>query len=353
MIGVRGRRVLAMAAVATVAVAPAAVTAYSFTTMDDGLASVEPKPVPVLSPSTEVVDDQAASVTVALRWRSGRSILAPDWSGLVTAVRVRRGDSVSEGQAIVTIDGVDRIAAVTEQPFYRSITAGSAGPDVAQLNALLPRLGLPGGSGSTWTGRTAQGIAELRARLGLAPVPRLEVSFDPAWVVRIPEPGVVVGSVSTHVGASAPPVGEPVFEEQKTIAGAAITPAEGESLPDAGATVVEAAKETLDLGDNATLDSKALSALSRSIPLGTESVKGTMRLKTPRTATVVPASAVVVDPDTARQCVFTGGWRQSGPVGVKARESSVGSADIGDAIRPGTEVLVNPLEVAPTRGCTR
>lgn len=57
--------------------------------------------------------------------------------GRVSEVVVAEGDTIEVGDRLIAVDGRTSIAVGGAQPFYRSLTVGSEGPDVAQLERIL------------------------------------------------------------------------------------------------------------------------------------------------------------------------------------------------------------------------
>ena len=60
---------------------------------------------------------------------------------MVTDVWIHDGAAVEDGSALVSVDGVARLAQTTGRPLYREIRSGDSGPDVDWLDALLVRMG--------------------------------------------------------------------------------------------------------------------------------------------------------------------------------------------------------------------
>ena len=85
--------------------------------------SVRADPMVVLPTTREVRDLQR--LNVVLTWEEGAVVRAPGWSGMVTAVS---GDpEMEEGRPVLAIDGIDRIARASAEPFYRALASGDRG----------------------------------------------------------------------------------------------------------------------------------------------------------------------------------------------------------------------------------
>ncbi|MFZ4842081.1 hypothetical protein [Mycetocola saprophilus] len=159
---------------------------------------------------------------LALGWEQGPVLRAPAWSGLITAVRPQV-TSIGPGDVVVTIDGIDRLAARTPGPFWRAIgPETTAGSDIGWLNTLLGDLGLARGTGNTFSASTARGITQLAKKIGAE-----GETFDPSWVVHLAEPRITVGAPAFSVGQPAPAAGEALFAPRPRITAALLT---GEGL---------------------------------------------------------------------------------------------------------------------------
>ena len=122
--------------------------------------------------------------------------------GVVTAVLVRPGAVVRTGSRLVEVDGIARLAAHTSRPFYRPLGRGDHGADVDQLASLLAQLGLMHGPGAWPPPRP--GMASAVRHLAVSIGAPQDGMFDPAWVVWLPEPELVVASVPPQAGGPVP-----------------------------------------------------------------------------------------------------------------------------------------------------
>lgn len=172
----------------------------------------------------------ASKALVAVERGAAPLAYAPAWAGVVTSVDVAPGDVITTGTSILSIDGVPRIAAHTAEPFYRAINEGATGSDVADLNTLLGQLGFAHGSGSKATAATVKGIGQLGKQLvGLENL----TSFDPGWVVWIPNEQMQISEVKALTGGPAPASGTVVLEGRAPVVAAWLT---GESTSSAAQT---------------------------------------------------------------------------------------------------------------------
>jgi multidrug efflux pump subunit AcrA (membrane-fusion protein) len=80
--------------------------------------------------------------------------------GHISAVHVDDGATVEAGQAILSIDGRDAVAAPGDFPFFRELDVGSQGNDVRQLEQILSEAGFsPGPVDSLYTDQTRAALA--------------------------------------------------------------------------------------------------------------------------------------------------------------------------------------------------
>ena len=80
------------------------------------------------------------------------------------------GATIDEGDVVFEISGRPVIVLGGDLPTYRDITPGSRGPDVAQLELALQRLGIdPGTIDDSFDAATSEGLAALYQRVGFEP----------------------------------------------------------------------------------------------------------------------------------------------------------------------------------------
>lgn len=154
-------------------------------------------------------------------------LLAPSWQGLVEEVLVEPEQALRSGDPVVVIDGITRIAVHTPRPFRRGLAPGDRGRDVADLNAWLAGRDLEATDGDRYGAATQRGVRTLRRELGL---PTDESTFDPAWLVYLPLPEVVLRTVALQAGAPVPAAGGVIAELDAQVTGARLL------VPQSGAT---------------------------------------------------------------------------------------------------------------------
>ena len=91
----------------------------------------------------------------------------PGGDGVLTAMPVKVGDTVSAGSLLAEVSGRPMILLPGSRVMYRDMTPGSSGPDVLQLNQALQGLGyLSGKVSDSFTTATQDGIKKLYAAVG-------------------------------------------------------------------------------------------------------------------------------------------------------------------------------------------
>lgn len=91
----------------------------------------------------------------------------------------RRGRSVSEGSVAMSVSGRPVFALQGAQPSHRDIGPGSRGPDVAQLERALQRLGFsPGRLDDRYDGDTAAAVAAWYESEGWAPFGATDIQLE-------------------------------------------------------------------------------------------------------------------------------------------------------------------------------
>lgn len=96
---------------------------------------------------------------------------AGDSTPIVTRLPLAPGDPLTEGDVIVEVSGRPVIALAGQLPVFRNLTPGIEGPDVAQLEAALVRLGYdPGEADGVYSTDTEAAVDAFYRELGYTPV---------------------------------------------------------------------------------------------------------------------------------------------------------------------------------------
>lgn len=175
----------------------------------------------VLTPARDVLDSTAFTYVEVVPGEVGSSIslnTVAEWTpipvgsnqaaGTVTTVRVKPGDEVKQGSVLYTVNLRPVVIAQGAVPSFQALAQGSAGADVAQLQAMLAALGLYTGAqdgGFGYLTRTA--VMAWQKSLGVAQdgvVQPGDLVFVPTLPTRVALDTEVIKRGATVTG------GEPV-----------------------------------------------------------------------------------------------------------------------------------------------
>jgi hypothetical protein len=328
-------------------VAPLAFLVWLRTSTEDRLSGldVSPEPVTMVVSSTESFDPQGA--VAFLIWSDPAAAAAPPWSGMVTGLGVAPGDVVETGDVVVQVDGIDRIAYQAESPLYRSLRRNDSGPDVEVLETLLNGWGfLAEAPDRTFTSATGTAVNGLGQSLGVA---RAGGVFDLSWLVWLGPDDLRVVEVEAAVGFPAPAPGTPFLVGAPSIIDAVLTNQEGRPLETEGARVMEVDGEPIEFVDGLA-SAEQLAKMSGLVRPLSEQISGSLKLKTPRVAFVVPSTALVID-ETGASCVFVDDGGRFVSTGVTIGGGRASTVDIVDGLENGQAVLINPGAVIGSPTC--
>lgn len=327
--------------------APVAFLVWLRTGTEDRLSELEvaPEPVVMAVEATESFDPQG--VAAMLVWTEAPAVPAPAWSGLVTGVAVEPGDTVSSGEVVVTVDGVDRVAYQSETPLFRVLRRTDTGSDVAILERFLAEGGwFDGEPDTSFTSATSAAVDALGKWLGVAKPGGV---FDPAWLVWVGAEPFVVSEVEARVGFPAPSPGSPLLAGLAQISAATLVSPNGANLELEGDRVLEVGEESILFIDGIP-GAGELERLSRLVTPLSEQTGGTLKLAVGRVAFVVAATAIVADPDGSL-CVFVTAGSGYEPRPVTLGGGRASTVDIVTGLGDGDVVLVNPGDVIESPAC--
>lgn len=140
------------------------------------------------------------------------SIPAPRWTGTVTDLRVRVGDTLNAGgEPPIVIDGLGRPWFPAPAPLYRPIGRGLSGADVDLLASFLVSSGdldpEAHERGTPVDHTMVSAIGAWSTAHGFGP---RTTEFDPSWIAWFPPgfDGITITQVATAVGELAPAMGQ-------------------------------------------------------------------------------------------------------------------------------------------------
>jgi hypothetical protein len=319
------------------------------------------KPEAVWVEAQPAQGESREGIGVGFTWTQDPELFAPTWSGVVQFV-VTPGTVLNSGDVVAVIDGIERVAAQTDVPFYRELDHGAVGPDVQMLNELLQDWGYAADAGNRISSTSVEAIGLLAADLGVTDRESRR-AFDPSWFVFLPVKSYFLAEISLNVGASAPSAGEVVGKAAARVAEAvlvdtaAVDKLAGTVGSDGVPTIdwsryerrevpptarVEFNGEALTLSPNRTaLSDEAARVVADGLVAGVTS--GMLEMVTPASAegAIVPAASVIVD-GAGAVCVRV--KSQAGAadraVPVEVVSSDAGQAGVLGAVSPGDLVGV-------------
>lgn len=294
----------------------------------------------------------AASVELKLTWTNGPSISSPGWDGIITEVAPISNGQIDSGAKVVRINGAWKIAAATPIPFFRQLSQGAKGQDVAALNAFLESLGLPSKSGDTWSGNTADGVMSLTKLLNVSLGDGPTV-FEPNWVMWLPSNPFIVEGSKLQVGQPAPAQGTPILEAPKILQSVSMDdPTNKLSTSVQGKSSIRVGDSSFEYSGKPGSPIKDQGALATSISGNPDSVPATIEFVSIEKGHTVPVSSLVTD-GTGKNCVYTpSSGDQWQPRLVQVAGGEVGKVTVSGLGSDRIQVLVNPRESLAARKCS-
>jgi len=304
--------------------------------------------VPVVVAPVESSSSLAEPADVSLVWSDPTELLWPGAAGVVTSVELTKGDVVTSGRLVATVNGSGVIALATQQPMYRDLALGSSGPDVVGLSIALRELGLLSEShvGDRFGPETAAALRELNRRRGVD-----SAEFSAMHTLWLPH-DTAVEITALRVGAPAPGLGSTAVVGTVELTDAYVTVAESDGT-DAGGRFrfvdghereVQVAGDAYRLTEDGSI--RDVERLARSVNAGDERITGAVvELITPLTTYQVPSSAVLSGADGGFCVVDEAGSATS----VEIVGAGVGSVRVAE--RLPDRVVVNPIRSGAATTC--
>lgn len=312
---------------------------------DDGLPDIEfePEAVVVGAQGRSVTDEQPGRA--ALEWGEAPSLVAPSWAGTTVEVAVSPGDTVESGDVVVVIDNIDRVAWHSDRPFFRALGRGASGDDVADVQRLLSATGYYEGEiDGHYGGGTVTAAARWAGSIGIV---EPDGSFEPGWIVWLPDLAFAVDAVTIAAGGAAPGFGTEILLGAAPLVRAEAVTIDGEPFRRGPGWVADLEGVLIPISAEGRLDRGALDTLIDST-VGDEIAISIMRAQ-PLEVVVVPATAIMTN-DAGDTCI----WVQDG-ADYRATPIDVGAATTRTVnvtgVEPGTPVLMNPGEVLEIPAC--
>ncbi len=268
---------------------------------------------------------------------------------LVTAVYIEPGQSIETGNKVIQIDGIDRLAISSPQPFWRLLSVGDQGTDVVMLKQLLAEFGYNVQSDINHLSEAdLLAIQTLAGSLGVASLSEVE-HFDPSWFIWLGSKSdpFVVWEVLITTGQLAPSVGVPIANERVRLQ-AVETRNMDSSTIGSRVTLMNYNLEVLGSSHpfrNQTDDQNMilwLESLLVENEISTDEVviPAVLRSTPDSQQLVVPASSIIVD-SQGNTCVLLANENAT-PIAVDIRDTSFDGVFV-EGIEEGTEILLAPV----------
>ncbi len=302
------------------------------------------------------------SASLMLDWSPPISVVAPNWTGVLQRVNFSGGSTISSGDSVARVSGVDRVAFHSEEPFYRPLTLGDTGSDVAALNSFLRSRGLSAPDVDRFTTQTRTALIEFGRSIGVPTA--VGRDFDPGWLVYLPREVVIVDSSDLTVGAQAPSPGTELFNARPVLEAAVLVQfqepvtedEQSASEPVSSLPITAGPDEQLFVGDSEYPFSEAMDAVAADVlaDLGerldpaARVITVTLRSPSDPMSWLLPSASLVQDAD-GLTCVVVDVRGISIPVGVEIVAERDGIVTVRGELDESMKVLV----AAPTeyRSC--
>lgn len=312
--------------------------------------SADSRPASSAATSRTVTDERQLRIAaVAI---PGPEVASGAARGTVTSVTVAIGAKLADGEPILQVDGIDRAGFASSIPFYRPISSGAEGQDVAELHRLLVLKGsldtLPANPRLA-TFATGQAIGDFAEGIGAART----TTFDPAWVVWLPEKDLVAESVKLKVGQQAPAQGTVIITTPGRVTSARLTSTNQEPVTFAPGVEYIAIVDGHEFAIDPATQSIAASDLQHlRSPKETErdGIPATTRRKTPLQALAVPSSAVMTN-EKGALCIWLPEGKTYRPVTVTVAGARGGVTNVASGLSADDQVLSNPAQVLKEPQC--
>lgn len=333
---------------------------FAVVTMRTATASVEP-PRPAYVEVESATESTTRPIALGLLWDTGKTLVAPSWTGIVQEVLIGAGDEVVDGSAIVRIDGVTRTVAATPYPFSRAMTTDDTGSDVGMLNDYLRAHGYSATQDNRFGWDTLVGVRAFASDIGVAGSDTV-ASFDPSWVIFLSAPGSVQ-KVDFKVGAPAPSPGEDVVTMKSSLIDAVLledapssddeseddttssSPVEPTATAAEGETLVVNGEDLALAEDRQRVSPDSLAELAAMVTDASRSVLAVLRTEAAPGQWVVPVPGVIVD-SAGATCVQVRTDDGTRPVSVTVVGTADGHVVVSGDLDDADSVAIFPTSVS-------
>ena len=325
---------------------PAGLLVWMRTQTVDRLSGLESDPVAVVLEveRREITDVIAVSVTGS--WGEPVSVAAPVWQGTVTRIDIGAGDRVMSGDAVVRVDGVDRVAVASLDPFWRVLRRRDVGDDVVMLQSWLLEAGFYEGDADGVFGPELQ--AAVKTWSGEIGVEKPDGSFDPGWVVWIPTEPFEVAEVALERGAPAPSGGSRILVAPMPLVSVILVDSDGRKFDEDGQWMLYVGDVEVPVV-NGSVAPEGLMKLD-SVLNAEQPSPGRIARAEPVAVLAIPATAVVSN-SAGELCVFVPDGDGFMTVPVELSGGRVATVNVVAGLGPGDVVLSNPSDLFAAPSC--
>lgn len=343
---VRARRFILGAVAIGLLVGPGLFLAWLRWGVEDRLSEVDPpaEPLVITVEHRLMVDDQL--VNASLEWGRPLEVFAPNWSGVVTDIYRAAGETVTSGESVLSINGVDRLAFASNQPLWRPLRRGDTGADVDELQRLLVAKGYDVQPDGEFGATTQEAVKLLEASLGIS---KPSGVFDPGWVLWLPSETFQISSIAISVGSPAPSAGSVVLAGPPPLLHVEFQDDQDVPLDLSGPWVFTSAGLEYSILDG-SLEPDSLTRLQGATGSEVLSISGRVISQTPIEVIGVPATAVMSSAD-GDLCVWVPGPDGYLPRSVELEGGAVAQVFVLSGLSAGDQVLANPADILSSQTC--
>lgn len=314
------------------------------------------------------LDDKPRAAAVQLAKSEEADLVSPPGlGGVVTALDVELGSTLSHLSPIGKVDGRSIYAVASDSPFHRDLVRGDKGDDVIMLQELLRDSGFRDSEPTGVVDSSTSGEVQAFNRNAGAASPTRR--FSRASVIWLPASEALITGISIGVGRPTPSFGERLLTLRWFANGSTIVDRSGRVLdvsapvevlfdgvpvgqvasPAIGAelagelALLQAAKSSPGNG-SAAQEGNSGSETSALVPIELLSLSANEKF-------LVPVGAVISPAETGDRCLYVAAEGSYAAMATSVVGGEFGMIEISPAPPEGAEVLLNPLEVITAPDC--